>query len=137
MSRNTGPKNPHFAVRLSRSLFWSSAAFAVTMALLPKPPHLPLDRFGDKFEHILAFAVLAVLANLAYPATERVRLIERLSFLGAVIEVMQSIPALHRDCDVRDWIADTLAVLVVTTGFTLWSRWQLRGKRRGTRKAKQ
>lgn len=129
MSRSSDPKGPDFAVRLARFLFWSAAAFAVTMALVPKPPHLPLDRFGDKFEHILAFAVMAVLANLAYPATERVRLIERLSFLGAVIEVMQSIPALHRDCDVRDWIADTLAVLVVTTGFTLWPRWKRRKNR--------
>lgn len=129
MSRNSGRKAPGSNVRRLRFLFWGAAAFAVTMALLPKPPHLPLDRFGDKFEHIAAFAVLAVLANLAYPRIERVRLIERLSFLGAAIEVVQSIPALNRDCDVRDWIADTLAVLVVTSGFTLWSR--LKGRLMG------
>lgn len=100
------------------------------MAVLPKPPRLPVEQFGDKFEHILAFAVLAVLANLGFPKTDRIRIIERLSFLGAVIEVVQSIPSLHRDCDVRDWIADTLAVLVVTTGFTLWSRHKRRGQKR-------
>ena len=41
---------------------------AMTMALLPKPPHLPIDRFGDKFQHMLAFATLAALASFAYPA---------------------------------------------------------------------
>ena len=44
----------------------------------------------------------------------RWRIAERLSFLGALIEVTQSIPALHRDCDIRDWIADTVAIVVVT-----------------------
>ena len=31
---------------------------------------------------------------------------------GALIEVAQSIPALHRDCDILDWAADTTAVMV-------------------------
>ena len=120
------PKSPRRLVSLGRAAFWLCGVFAVTMAVLPKPPALPVDRFGDKFEHILAFAVLAILANLGFPATERIRLIERLSFLGALIEVVQSIPELHRDCDIRDWVADTLAVVVVTLGFALWSRWKRR-----------
>lgn len=95
-------------------LFWAALAFAVVMALLPKPPELPSDRLGDKFNHILAFSALAGLAALGFPQVPRWRVIERLSFLGALIEVAQSIPALHRDCDIRDWIADTLAVMVVT-----------------------
>ncbi len=99
-------------------LFWRLAllaaiVIAVTMALLPKPPHLPIDRFGDKFEHMLAFATMAILASFAYPAVPLLRIGERLSFLGALIEVCQSIPALGRDCDIRDWFADTLAVIVV------------------------
>ncbi len=88
---------------------------ALTMALLPKPPHLPIDRFGDKFEHSLAFGTMAILAVLGFPREPLFRIGERLSFLGAMIEVLQSIPALHRDCDIRDWIADTIAIAV-----TLW-----------------
>jgi VanZ family protein len=88
---------------------------ALTMALLPKPPHLPIDRFGDKFEHSLAFATMAILAVMGFPREPLLRIGERLSFLGALIEVLQSIPALHRDCDIRDWIADTIAIAV-----TLW-----------------
>ena len=106
-------RNPRL-VALARVLFFVALVFAVTMALLPKPPALPIDRFGDKFEHILAFASLAGLAALAFPDSSPWRRIERLSFAGALIEVFQAIPALHRDCDFRDWIADTLAVMAVT-----------------------
>lgn len=98
---------------LPQAAFWGAAIFAVTMAVLPHPPKIPLDRYGDKVEHMVAFATLALLAALAFPHKSRLRLAERLSFLGALIEVVQSIPALHRDCDIRDWAADTIAVVVV------------------------
>lgn len=96
-----------------QSLFWCALLFALVMAVLPQPPHLPIDNFGDKFEHMLAFSVLALLGSIAYPAMPLFRLGERLSFLGAAIEVIQSIPRLHRDCDIRDWIADTIAATIV------------------------
>ena len=96
-----------------RVLFWLALAFAVVMAVLPKPPELPIDRFGDKFAHILAFGTLAGLAAFGFPPELRWRVAERLSFLGALIEMVQGIPALHRDSDIRDWIADTLAILAV------------------------
>ncbi|WP_310533913.1 hypothetical protein [Novosphingobium sp.] len=95
-------------------LFWAIVIFSVVMALLPKPPEMPSDRLGDKMNHILAFAAMAGTAALAFPQVPRWRVIERLSFLGALIEVAQSIPALQRDCDFRDWVADTVAVIVVT-----------------------
>ncbi|MBD8620354.1 hypothetical protein C8J45_10357 [Sphingomonas sp. PP-CE-3G-477] len=99
--------------RLFQVLLAAAIVFALTMALLPKPPHMPIDRFGDKFEHMLAFATLAALASFAYPAARALKVLERLSFLGAMVEVLQSIPSLHRDCDIRDWIADTIAIAVV------------------------
>lgn len=100
-------------IRLAKLAFWAAAVFAVTMAVLPKPPETPIDRFGDKFAHILAFAVLAALAMIAYGREARWRIVERLCFLGAAIEVVQTIPALHRSPDVRDWIVDTVAVVAV------------------------
>ncbi|WP_242095884.1 MULTISPECIES: hypothetical protein [unclassified Sphingomonas] len=99
-------------------IFWRGALFlaiivALTMAFLPHPPALPIDHYGDKFEHVLAFSTIALLAAFAYPRTPLLRLTEHLSFLGALIEVGQSMPILGRDCDIRDWIADTVAVIVV------------------------
>ena len=93
-----------------RAIFLLLTAFAVFMALTPKPPQVPLDNLGDKFQHILAFAVLTLFARLGFNRARDFTILERMSFLGAAIEVLQSIPSLHRDCDWRDWLADTLAV---------------------------
>jgi hypothetical protein len=93
--------------------FWGALVVAVVMATLPHPPHTPLDQFGDKVEHMTAFGVMAVLAATSYPRATLLRIGERLSFLGALIEVVQSIPALHRDCDIMDWVADTAAITAV------------------------
>ena len=106
-------RNPRFQLML-RVLFWLALIFAVTMAVLPKPPKLPLDRLGDKFAHMLAFATLAGLGTLGFGRALRWRVAERLCFLGAGIEVAQSIPGLNRTCDIRDWIADCVAVTVAT-----------------------
>ncbi|MFM5917836.1 MAG: hypothetical protein ACKOOL_09940 [Novosphingobium sp.] len=100
--------------RLLRPLFWLLLAFALTMAVLPKPPSLPIDQFGDKFEHMLAFTALAGVANLAWRHISPLRIALQLSAFGALIEVLQMIPSLHRDADVRDWVADTAAILAAT-----------------------
>lgn len=93
--------------------FLIACLVGVAYALLPQPPKLPTYSWGDKVEHILGFAALAILALAAFPGAPRWQIAERLSFLGAMVEVAQSIPGLGRDCDIRDWIADTVAVLVV------------------------
>jgi hypothetical protein len=92
-------------------LFAAALLFTLVMAWLPHPPPVPWQE-DDKLWHMLAFVALSLLAGFAFPASPLARIGERLSFLGAVIELVQSIPALHRDCDVTDWIADTIAIAV-------------------------
>ena len=79
----------------ARALFWAAALFA--------------------------FVTLTLLGSFAYPATALVQLLIRLSLFGAAIEVVQAIPALHRDSDIWDWVADTLAI-----AFALIAVWWLR-----------
>lgn len=93
-------------------LFLAALVLTLVMAWLPHPPSVPGNP-NDKIQHIAAFACLSLLGTMAFPAFSLTRLGERLSFLGAIIEVVQAIPALHRDCDIRDWISDTLAVIAV------------------------
>ena len=78
------------------------------MAVLPHPPRLPGDP-SDKVQHVIAFAMLGLLAILAYPAASVLRLAVSLSLFGAFIELVQAVPVLHRDSSAIDWIADTLA----------------------------
>lgn len=91
--------------------FAAALLFTLVMAWLPHPPPVPWQE-KDKFWHVLAFAALSFLACFAFPSAPLARIGERLSFLGALIELVQNIPALHRDCDIRDWIADTAAIVV-------------------------
>lgn len=93
-------------------LFWLAVLMAVYFALEPYADD-PLGAMRDKFKHMIAFATLAGLAAFGWRETPLLRIGERLSFLGALIEVFQSIPSLHRDCDPKDWAADTLAIVIV------------------------
>ena len=89
------------------------------MAIVPHPPEVPGEP-NDKVQHIIAFATLSVLGSCAYPATALTQLLVRLSLFGALIEVVQAIPALHRDSDILDWLADTVAVAVVLLIIRWW-----------------
>lgn len=110
---------------LPRLLFWGAASFAFVMAILPHPPQVP-GAPSDKVQHIAAFATLGLLGAWAYRGTSRIRLVLWLSLFGGVIELVQAIPALHRDSDVLDWLADTVAAAVVLFGV---GRWRSRPKR--------
>jgi VanZ family protein len=116
-----------FNRRLARPLFWAAASFAFVMAVLPHPPHLPLEP-SDKIQHITAFATLGLLGAWAYPVTKPVKLLLWLSLFGATIELFQAIPVLHRDSDVIDWLADTLASGAV---LAIVSWWRARSHRLG------
>lgn len=95
-----------------RIAFWAAALLSLTMASLPQPPQLP-GAAADKVQHILAFAVLAMLGSLAYPRVKLVVIALALSAFGAGIELIQTIPAISRDGSAADWLADTLAAGVV------------------------
>ena len=108
-----------------RLAFWTAVVFAFTLAVVPQPPQLP-GAPSDKVQHIAAFLVLGGLASFAYPRTSPVYLGTGLSLFGAFIEVVQYIPALHRDGDPIDWIADTAAAALVLI-FLHWLRARLKG----------
>ncbi|KQM22350.1 hypothetical protein ASE49_02670 [Novosphingobium sp. Leaf2] len=97
---------------LFRIAFWLALVFAVIMALVPHPPEFPGEP-GDKFQHMLAFATLAVLGVLGYPQIPKLRIGLGLVVLGAGIEIAQMIPQLHRDAEWSDLAADTCAVMVM------------------------
>lgn len=105
--------------RLIRALFWAAALFALVMALLPHPPPVPGDP-PDKVQHVAAFATLGLLGFYAYPRFSAFRLIAALSLFGAFIEIAQAIPLLQRDSDPLDWIADTIACLVIILALRWW-----------------
>jgi len=109
--------------RVLPHLFSAAMLFGFVMAILPKPVALPGDP-SDKVQHIIAFLVLAALASLAYPRVHPVKVALGLSVYGALIEFTQMIPALHRDAELLDWIADTVAAALVLILFALARRFR-------------
>ena len=81
------------------------------MALLPKPPELPGEP-GDKVQHMIAVFTLGALASAGWRDLRVWQVFGGLAGLGAAIELLQAIPALHRDAEWADWAADMGAAIV-------------------------
>jgi hypothetical protein len=48
-----------------------------------------------------------------------------MSITGASIEIIQALPFVHRDCDVVDWVADSLGVAAALAPLAAlrWRQW--------------
>lgn len=106
-----------------RGMFWVLLAISLFFALDPRPPWVPLDSLGDKWEHMLAFAALTGAAVLGWPRRSPLLIALLLIAVGGLIEVLQMIPALHRDSDWRDFVADCLAILVTALLSGVLRKW--------------
>jgi VanZ family protein len=93
--------------RFLQAAFWLALALTLYLALRPPVMTMPVS---DKTQHALAFAMLTVLAGLAYSTVRIPWLVGGLSAFGALIEIIQ--PYFHRDRDVRDWVADSIGIVV-------------------------
>ncbi len=94
----------------ARAVFFLSCAWGLWLALSPHvgppPPPGPYDRI----EHFTGFYVLAVIALVAFPGSARWKIFAGLTAFGGLVEILQAIPALHRDCDVWDWATDMVGI---------------------------
>lgn len=113
--------------RAARIAFVIAACFSFVMAALPHPPPIPGEP-SDKIMHMLAFATLGGLAAYGFPRRSVILLLFCLGAFGALIELVQSIPMLHRDSDVIDLVADIAAALFALT-VTRWAM-TARGRQR-------
>ena len=99
----------------ARAAFWLATVAVLVLTLRPAE-HLPARgpfNFWDKAQHALAFAVLTVLAFLAWPQTAlRWKLILSLVALGGAIEVAQHLTG-WRHGEWADWAADAVGVALV------------------------
>ena len=67
--------------------------------------------FSDKFQHMLAFAELTVLARLGWPQASVSKSVVALIGFGLLIELIQaSLP--YREFSVLDWVADAVGIAI-------------------------
>jgi hypothetical protein len=95
--------------RLARIAFFAALAFTFYSAVIPPQRALHLVPW-DKAEHFIAFYALTGLAAAAFPRRNILLIAALLSAFGALIELVQGTPLVHRDMDFWDWVADTLAI---------------------------
>ncbi len=60
----------------------------------------------DKANHAAAFLTWTILAGCGWPRTGILRMAAVMLALGTAIELIQGLPAVGRDADVRDVVAD-------------------------------
>lgn len=92
-----------------RWVFWVCALAVLVLSLMPVVPHMPSTGW-DKSNHMLAFAVLAVLGLWGYPGC-MARLLMGLLAYGGLIEVLQSFTP-DRFAEWADLLADAVGALV-------------------------
>ena len=92
-----------------RWAFWVCALAVLVLSLMPVVPHMPSTGW-DKSNHMLAFAVLAVLGLWGYPGRMVVLLLGLLAY-GGLIEVLQSFTP-DRFAEWADLLADALGLIV-------------------------
>jgi Na+/H+-dicarboxylate symporter len=90
-------------------VFFGALIFTFYSAVIPPSHALDLTPW-DKATHFIAFYVLTGLAVAAFPKQNLFVLAALLSAFGALIEVVQGLPMVHRDRDFWDWVADTIAI---------------------------
>lgn len=90
-----------------RWAFWLCLLAVLVMALMRPVQFMPTTGW-DKSNHVLAFAVLAVLGCLSYPG-RAARVVLGIFAYGAFIEVLQSFTS-YRSADLVDLFADTVGL---------------------------
>src|ERR1700733_6573335 len=88
--------------RLAQLAFVAALVFTFYSAVIPPTQAVQLVPW-DKAEHFIAFYGLTGLAVAAFPRRSPVGLAALLSAFGALIEVVQGLPIVHRDEDFWDW----------------------------------
>jgi VanZ family protein len=117
------PKITKILIKFPAILIAGALWILSSQSILPKPKGI----FGfDKFQHLLAYAVLSAAVCLWFsPEFRERRLVITLFFAALISSVYGVIDEVHqyfvpgRDCDVWDWVADTLGAFIGAGSF-LW-----------------
>lgn len=101
-------------------------AAAITIACLVPARELPTLGVSDKFEHVLAFFVLAVWFAGVLSRRDFLYLLLALVAFGGGIEIAQGLMGLGREADIRDLLADAAGVLAgILLALTPVGRWAM------------
>jgi hypothetical protein len=67
----------------------------------------------DKADHFSAFFAIMATSIVAFPRVRILWIAMAVSALGGLIELIQGLPTVNRDCDIWDWMAENAAIAAV------------------------
>jgi VanZ family protein len=116
-------KHKKYLVYLPLILYW---ILILTLTSLPGND-LPKIEINDKIEHLLAFGGLGFLLNLSLRIQNKFVTVKKFPALFTILIVCSyaAIDELHqtfipgRSCDILDWSADTIGVIIGVTIMTI------------------
>ena len=103
---------PKALLGLARLLL-AAASLIIAYGAFAPAGHAPSLMPWDKAEHFSAFFGLMALSLVSFPKTPIWSLAAVLSAVGGLVELVQGLPMVHRDCDWKDWAADVLGLCAV------------------------
>jgi VanZ family protein len=112
-----------YLVYLPLILYW---LLILTLTSLPGVD-MPNVHINDKIEHLLAYGGLGFLLNLSLRIQNKFALVKKYSawFAILIVSAYGALDELHqlfipgRSCDILDWTADTIGVIIGVTIMTL------------------
>jgi VanZ family protein len=105
------------SVRLLRLGYWGIVLVVFVLAVAPI--HEVGPEGSDKLDHFAAFFVLGAGAGLLYPRQPLWLTLGLAIAYGGLIELVQALPIVNRDCDIYDWLTDILGVGVAAAAIVL------------------
>lgn len=120
---------------MNRTLLIVTIAYWLTIFTLTHIPqqHLPSVPFGDKIEHLLAYGLLGLLLYCyiwrTRPHLNNIEgLVLTIGLLyGAIDELLQAVPFIHRSCELLDWFADCTGI-AIAVGVLSMLRWRIKAR---------
>ena len=117
-------KHKKYLVYLPLFLYW---VLILTLTSLPGAD-LPNVEINDKIEHLLAFSGLGFLLNLSLRIQNKFIIVKKFPawFTVFIVSSYAALDELHqrfipgRTCDILDWSADTIGVIIGVTIMTLF-----------------
>jgi VanZ family protein len=102
-------------------LRWGYWAFVLVVLVattgpVSEPPGPP---GSDKWEHFVTFYALALGAVVLFPRLALWQAAGAVIVYGGLIELIQRLPLVHRDCSLYDWLADIVGALGAVIPFAV------------------
>jgi VanZ family protein len=117
MSEPTAARSRRALASAFKLAFVIATLMVVVLSLLPGND-LPAVGISDKLEHVIAYAILALLGGLAFPEATML-LAVMLSALGIAMEICQMVVP-GRSAEIADAVADAIGVGLILVPSAVW-----------------